>query len=68
MKFKTDILDPVVMFCFVLWVAQMNFSQAPWHMWAIGGFLIAYLIWYATRLGREKTQRKNNSKQKSSDL
>lgn len=68
MKFKTNLLDPVVMFCFVLWVAQMDFSQAVWHMWAIGGILIAYLIWYAIRLGWEKTQRKDSGKRKSSEL
>ncbi len=49
-------IDIVILFLFVLWAAVTDFTQMTLKDWLSGGILIAYLVYFSIRKGREKAQ------------
>lgn len=47
-------VDIVIMFLFVLWAAATDFTNMQTKDWLAGIILIAYMIYYAIRMGRAK--------------
>lgn len=62
MKNDVKYLDIVIMFLFVLWAAATDFSNMQIKDWLAGTILIAYMIYYAVRMGRQKSQQPPRSR------